>query len=64
MKNLALLFFILLCSLTGKAQAPKVRIYMEDVQDLVFPAMKIDLNTLYVERLMLRYTERPGCKSR
>lgn len=36
---------------------PKAFVYPEDVQNLVFPPMRVNLDQVYAQRLMLRFTD-------
>jgi hypothetical protein len=57
MKSLTMLLIIMWCVVGQTSDRPRVRISFDEVSELVFPPMKVDLNDLYVERLMLRFSE-------
>jgi hypothetical protein len=57
MKTFAVLLVVIFFVSDHTQSPPKVRIYAEDVENLIYPPLKVDLNSLYVERLMLRFTE-------
>jgi hypothetical protein len=61
MKHMALKLiltgFIFAINCNATATNAQVRIYPQDVEELIFPPMRIDLNSLYFSRIMLRYSE-------
>ena len=57
MKILAILLLFFSYTPGGANKRTKVHISMQDVGDIIFTPMKVDLNSLYVERLMLRFSD-------